>query len=40
LSIQLECDRDRARAAFDGLRHRGIVPTGANPVIRAAPVPF
>lgn len=41
LSIRLECDRDRARAAFDGLRRRGIVPDWREPaVIRAAPVPF
>jgi len=41
LSIRLECDRDRARAAFDGLRSRGVVPDWREPaVIRAAPVPF
>jgi kynureninase len=33
--------RDRARAVFDGLRRRGIVPDWREPdVIRAAPVPF
>ena len=41
LCMRLECDRDRARAAFDGLRARGIVPDWREPaVIRAAPVPF
>ncbi len=41
LSLRLECDRDRARAAFDGIRARGIVPDWREPgVIRAAPVPF
>ena len=41
LSLRLECGRDRARAAFDGLRKRGIVPDWREPgVIRAAPVPF
>ena len=41
LSLQLELDRDRARAVFDGLRTRGIVPDWREPgVIRAAPVPF
>ena len=41
LSLQLECGRDRARAAFDGIRARGIVPDWREPgVIRAAPVPF
>jgi kynureninase len=41
LSLRLECGRDRARAAFDGLRRRGIVPDWREPgVIRAAPVPF
>jgi len=41
LSLRLECGRDRARAAFDGLRARGIVPDWREPgVIRAAPVPF
>ena len=41
LSLRLECGRDRARAAFDGVRARGIVPDWREPgVIRAAPVPF
>jgi kynureninase len=41
LSLRLECGRDRARAAFDGIRARGIVPDWREPgVIRAAPVPF
>jgi kynureninase len=41
LSLRLECGRDRARTAFDGLRKRGIVPDWREPgVIRAAPVPF
>jgi kynureninase len=41
LSLQLECGRDRARAAFDGIRARGFVPDWREPgVIRAAPVPF
>lgn len=41
LSLRLEVDRDRARAVFDGLRKRGIVPDWREPgVIRAAPVPF
>jgi kynureninase len=41
LSMRLECDRDRARAAFDGLRSRGIAPDWREPaVIRAAAVPF
>jgi kynureninase len=41
LSLRLECDRDRARAAFDGIRARGFVPDWREPgVIRAAPVPF
>jgi len=41
LSLRLECGRDAARAAFDGLRARGIVPDWREPgVIRAAPVPF
>jgi kynureninase len=41
LSLRLECGRDRARAAFDGLRARGFVPDWREPgVIRAAPVPF
>jgi kynureninase len=41
LSLRLECGRDKARAAFDGLLARGIVPDWREPgVIRAAPVPF
>ena len=41
LSLRLECGRDRARSAFDGLRSRGFVPDWREPgVIRAAPVPF
>jgi kynureninase len=41
LSLQLECGRDAARGAFDGLRRRGIVLDWREPgVIRAAPVPF
>jgi kynureninase len=33
--------RDRARAVFDGLRQRSILPDWREPdVIRAAPVPF
>jgi len=41
LSLRLECGRNRARAAFEGLRRRGIVPDWREPgVIRAAPVPF
>jgi kynureninase len=41
LSLRLECGRDAARAAFDGLLRRGIVPDWREPgVIRAAPVPF
>jgi kynureninase len=41
LSLRLECGRDRARSAFDGLRARGFVPDWREPgVIRAAPVPF
>jgi len=41
LSLQLECGRDQARAAFDALHARGIVPDWREPgVIRAAPVPF
>jgi kynureninase len=41
LSLRLECGRDAARAAFDGLCARGIVPDWREPgVIRAAPVPF
>jgi len=41
LSLRLECGRDAARRAFDGLCARGIVPDWREPgVIRAAPVPF
>ncbi len=41
LSFRLRASRDRARAVFDGLRQRGIVPDWREPdVIRAAPVPF
>lgn len=41
LSLRLEVERNRARAVFDGLRTRGIVPDWREPgVIRAAPVPF
>jgi len=41
LSLRLECGRDAARAAFEGLLRRGIVPDWREPgVIRAAPVPF
>ena len=41
LSLRLEVDRNRARAIFDGLRTRGILPDWREPgVIRAAPVPF
>lgn len=41
LSLQLDCPRDQARAAFDGLRARRILPDWREPgVIRAAPVPF
>jgi len=41
LSLRLECGRDAARAAFDGLLARGIVPDWREPgVIRAAPAPF
>jgi kynureninase len=41
LSLQLQCGRDAARRAFDGLLRRGIVPDWREPgVIRAAPVPF
>jgi kynureninase len=41
LSLRLECGRDAARAAFDGLLARGIVPDWREPgVVRAAPVPF
>jgi kynureninase len=41
LSLRLECTPDRARAAFDGIRARGILPDWREPGwIRAAPVPF
>jgi kynureninase len=41
LSLRLECARERARSAFEGLLARGIVPDWREPgVIRAAPVPF
>ena len=41
LSLRLECGRDAAHAAFEGLLKRGIVPDWREPgVIRAAPVPF
>jgi len=41
LSVQLLCDRDAARTAFDGLLRRGIVPDWREPgIVRAAPVPF
>ena len=41
LSLRLECPRDAARSAFDGLAGRGIVADWREPgVIRAAPVPF
>ncbi len=41
LSLRLECGRDAARSAFEGLLKRGIVPDWREPgVIRAAPVPF
>ena len=41
LSLRLECGRDAARAAFEGMLKRGIVPDWREPgVIRAAPVPF
>ena len=41
LSLRLECARDQARSAFDGLRRRGVLTDWREPgVIRAAPVPF
>jgi kynureninase len=41
LSLQLLCGRDPARAAFEGLLRRGIVPDWREPgVVRAALVPF
>jgi kynureninase len=41
LSLRLHVARDHARAVFDGLRRRGIVPDWREPdVIRVAPVPF
>jgi kynureninase len=41
LSFRLECDRARARGAFDGLCARGVLPDWREPgLIRAAPVPF
>jgi kynureninase len=41
LSFRLDCDRARARAAFDGLCARGVLPDWREPgLIRAAPVPF
>jgi kynureninase len=41
LSLRLDCGRDAARAAFEGLLKRGIVPDWREPgVIRVAPVPF
>jgi kynureninase len=41
LSLRVHVNRDRARAVFDGLRDRNIVPDWREPdVIRAAPVPF
>ncbi len=41
LSLRLECDRAVARAAFDGLVARGVLPDWREPgVIRVAPVPF
>jgi kynureninase len=41
LSLRLECGRDSARAAFEGLLKRGVVPDWREPgIIRAAPVPF
>lgn len=41
LSLQLECGRDAARAAFDALLRRGIVPDWREPgVVRASLAPF
>ena len=41
LSLRLECGRDAARAAFDGLLGRGIMPDWREPgIVRAAPVPL
>jgi kynureninase len=41
LTLRLECTRDRARKAFDGIRSRGVLPDWREPGwIRAAPVPF
>lgn len=41
LSLRLERERDAARAAFEGLLGRGIVPDWREPgIVRAAPVPF
>jgi kynureninase len=42
LSLRLlGLSRDRARAVFDGMRRRAILPDWREPdVIRAAPVPF
>ncbi len=41
LSLELQCGRERAKAAFETVVARGIVPDWREPgVIRAAPVPF
>jgi kynureninase len=41
LSLRVEAPRDRARAVFEGLRRRGILPDWREPgLIRVAPVPF
>jgi kynureninase len=41
LSLRLARSRDAARAVFEGLRRRGIVPDWREPdVIRVAPAPF